>query len=77
MADETASQTTTCKRPSILMLLMGFAALIVSAISLAGPTSWAELPSLPFGWIAVGVAVLVGLGLITSPRRRRRRSTGE
>lgn len=70
MTDET---TTTPKRPSLVMLLMGLICLALSITALLGPSTWGAAPAIPIGWIAVAVAIVIGLGLIVSPGRRRRR----
>lgn len=66
MPDETP------KRPSILLLLVGLGSLALATTALLGPNTWGASPSIPLGWIAVVVAIVIGLGLIVSPSRRRR-----
>ncbi|NKY86538.1 hypothetical protein [Nocardia veterana] len=73
MADnETADTRTDSRRgPSFSLLLAGILAVLVSVWAFIGPTSWPFHSAVPVGWIVVGVAVVVGLGLVISPRRRK------
>lgn len=54
------------------LFLVGLLALALSAWALAGPTQWGLTTIVPIGWIVVAVAIVVGLLLVVSPRRRRR-----
>ncbi|MGU3431684.1 hypothetical protein ACNHUS_01590 [Actinomycetes bacterium M1A6_2h] len=61
----------TKKRPSVLLLLAGIAAMVVSVSALIQKNPVAALSGVQAGWIAVGSAVLVGLVLVLAPVRRR------
>ncbi|BAH54510.1 hypothetical protein [Rhodococcus opacus] len=65
-------QTRTRKRPSLLLLLAGLAALLVSGWALAGPFSLELLANVEFRWLFVLVAVLVGVVLVFAPNRRKK-----
>ncbi|MEU4843253.1 hypothetical protein [Nocardia testacea] len=54
------------------LFFVGLLALALSAWALAGPTGWGLTTIVPIGWIVVAVAMVVGLILVVSPRRRRR-----
>lgn len=54
------------------LFFVGLLALGLSAWALAGPTRWGLTTIVPIGWIVVAVAIVVGLLLVVSPRRRRR-----
>jgi len=66
-----SEQTRTRKRPSLLLLLAGLAALLVSGWALAGPFSLEPLTNVEFRWLFVLVAVLVGVVLVFAPNRRK------
>ncbi|MCX0271131.1 hypothetical protein NLM24_10525 [Nocardia zapadnayensis] len=53
------------------LFFVGLLALGLSAWALAGPTQWGLTTVVPIGWIVVAVAIVVGLALVVSPRRRR------
>jgi hypothetical protein len=54
------------------LFIVGLLALGLSAWALAGPTQWGLTTIVPIGWIVVALAIVVGLALVVSPRRRRR-----
>ena len=54
------------------LFVVGLLAVIVSAWALAGPSSWAAVSVIPLGWILVVAAIVVGVVLVLSPRKRRR-----
>lgn len=54
------------------LFFVGLLALGLSAWALAGPTQWELTTIVPIGWIVVALAIVVGLALVVSPRRRRR-----
>lgn len=56
--------------PSVLLLLAGIAALLVSGWALIGPFSLDFLSGVDAGWVLVGVAVVVGAVLVFLPSRR-------
>lgn len=58
--------------PSVLLLLAGLAALLVSGWALIGPFSLAPLGNVEFRWILVAVALVVGAALVFSPGKRSR-----
>ncbi|MFD6060978.1 hypothetical protein [Rhodococcus wratislaviensis] len=66
-----SEQTRTRKRPSLVLLLAGLAALLVSGWALAGPFSLEPLANVEFRWLFVLVAVLVGVVLVFAPNRRK------
>ncbi len=45
--------------------------MLVSVWAFIGPTSWPVHSVVPVGWIVVGLAVVVGIVLVISPRRRK------
>ncbi|MGV9634906.1 hypothetical protein ACWDO0_12045 [Nocardia rhamnosiphila] len=53
------------------LFFVGLLALGLSAWALAGPTQWGLTTVVPIGWIVVAVAIVAGLALVVSPRRRR------
>ncbi|WP_157106097.1 hypothetical protein [Nocardia sienata] len=53
------------------LFFVGLLALGLSAWALAGPTQWGLTTIVPIGWIAVAAAIVAGLVLVVSPRRRR------
>ena len=69
--DTGSAQEGRCWRgPSILLLLSGVVALLVSAWALVGPFSVDFLTTFDGGWILVGVAVVIGAVLVFLPNRR-------
>ncbi|MGW0007108.1 hypothetical protein [Nocardia grenadensis] len=54
------------------LFFVGLLALGLSVWALAGPTQWGLTTIVPIGWIVVAVAIVAGLLLVVSPRRRRR-----
>ncbi|NKY50474.1 hypothetical protein [Nocardia vermiculata] len=73
MADNDPADTRTEPRrgPSLSLLLAGLLAMLVSVWAFIGPTSWPVHSVVPVGWIVVGLAVVVGIVLVISPRRRK------
>ncbi|MGW5384782.1 hypothetical protein [Nocardia sp. NPDC003963] len=53
------------------LFFAGVLAIVLSAWALAGPGRWDPTTMIPIGWIIVAVAIVVGLVLVVSPRRRR------
>ncbi|MCX5045465.1 hypothetical protein OG921_20045 [Aldersonia sp. NBC_00410] len=77
MADEfdTETETKTAKRgPSVLLLLSGIVALVVSAWALAGGNAWPfdGVDGLNFGWILAVAAIVAGALLVFVPGKRAR-----
>lgn len=68
MAD-TMSKT---RGPSVMLLLLGLAALGVSGWALLGPGTFSWLTSFDGRWLVVAVAGVVGLALVLAPGRRRK-----
>lgn len=62
------------RSPSAILLLMGLAALGISAWSLLGPGTFSWLTSFDVLWILVAAAGAIGLVLILVPGRRRSHS---
>ncbi|MFG1794299.1 hypothetical protein [Nocardia sp. NPDC049149] len=70
MADKSNNGATDSKRgPSLSLLVIGLLALGVSAWAFV-PEHWPG-SSVPVGWIAVLGAILIGILLVVSPRKRR------
>ncbi|MCM6776193.1 hypothetical protein NDR87_19140 [Nocardia sp. CDC159] len=61
----------TRRGPSFSLLLAGVLALLVSVWAFIGPSAWPAHSAVPIGWIVVGVAILVGVIMVISPRRKR------
>jgi len=59
--------------PSFSLLLAGVSALLVSVWAFLGPTAWPAHNHFPLGWIVVAAAIVVGIVMTISPRRRKRR----
>ncbi|WP_431964243.1 hypothetical protein [Nocardia sp. bgisy134] len=55
--------------PSASLLIVGLLALAVSVWGFIGPTATAS-GAISFGWIVVIAAIVVGVLLVISPRRR-------
>ncbi len=70
LEDETVDQESTRRRPSSLLLIAGVFALLVSAWALIGPGAFSGFSGPGFAWITVIGAVVVGLALLFSGRRR-------
>ncbi|PXX66488.1 hypothetical protein DFR70_103237 [Nocardia tenerifensis] len=71
MADKSKDSTDCRRGPSVSMLIVGLLVLGVSAWAFVGPESWPSTSVVPLGWIVVLVAIVVGIVLVVSPRRRR------
>ncbi|MQY29895.1 hypothetical protein [Nocardia aurantia] len=68
---ETDTRTGRSRRgPSFALLLAGLLAVLVSVWAFIGPDGWPIHPGIPLGWIVVGAAIVVGCGMVVSPRRR-------
>ncbi|MCJ0905122.1 hypothetical protein [Rhodococcus sp. ARC_M6] len=59
------------KRPSVLLLIAGVLAMLVSVWALIGPFSLAPAADVQFRWIFVGAAVVAGLLLVILPNRKK------
>ncbi|ASF09993.1 hypothetical protein NBRGN_103_00480 [Nocardia brasiliensis NBRC 14402] len=71
MADNSYNETDTKRGPSASLLIVGLLALGVSAWAFIGPESWSKTSGVPLGWIVVLAAIVVGVVLVVSPRKRR------
>jgi uncharacterized membrane protein HdeD (DUF308 family) len=58
--------------PSFSLLFAGLLALVVSVWAFLGPSAWPAHSIVPVGWIVVAVAIVAGVVMVISPRRRRR-----
>ncbi|MFF0491233.1 hypothetical protein ACWDSJ_22230 [Nocardia sp. NPDC003482] len=65
-----SDKSETRRGPSISLLLAGVLALLVSVWAFIGPSAWPANSAVPIGWIVVGVAILVGVILVISPRKK-------
>ncbi|MBB5914719.1 FtsH-binding integral membrane protein [Nocardia transvalensis] len=65
-----ADNSKTRRGPSFSLLLAGVLALLVSVWAFIGPSSWPTHSIIPIGWIVVAAAIVVGIGLVVSPRRK-------
>ncbi|MFI5777254.1 hypothetical protein [Nocardia sp. NPDC051570] len=59
--------------PSFSLLVAGVLGLLVSIWAFIGPSAWPAHSAVPVGWIVVGVAILVGVVLVLSPRKKKNR----
>ncbi len=59
--------------PSFSLLIAGALAVLVSVWAFIGPSTWPGHSPFPIGWTVVAVAILVGIAMTVSPRRRRKR----
>ncbi|MGW0179057.1 hypothetical protein [Nocardia sp. NPDC003345] len=53
------------------LLIAGLLALLAGVWALAGPGNWGFASMIPIGWILVAGAIVAGLALVISPRKRR------
>ncbi|MBL1075080.1 hypothetical protein JK358_11815 [Nocardia sp. 2] len=58
------------RRPSFSLLLAGVLSVLVSIWAFIGPHSWPVSGGLSLGWIVVIAAIVVGVVLVLSPRKR-------
>lgn len=61
------------RRPSVLLVLSGLVALVISAWALAGPFGLTPLGADAVRWIFVGGAVVIGVVLVLSPNWRKKK----
>lgn len=71
-SEQTSTQGRSRRRPSVLLILAGLTALLVSGWALLGPFTLTPVGENAFRWIFVAIAVVVGLVLVFSPSRRRK-----
>ncbi|TDZ75626.1 tetraspanin family protein [Mycobacteroides salmoniphilum] len=71
---ESSSEATTEEkgRPSILLALSGLVALVVGGWALTGQDFGALVHSNLLGWVAIAVAIAIGVALVAVPTRRNR-----
>ena len=75
MAENTRTEDPETRRgPSFSLLFAGFLALLVSVWAFLGPSAWPTHSIVPVGWIVVAVAIVAGIVMVISPRRRRRQN---
>ncbi len=65
-----AGDSGTRRGPSFSLLLAGLLALLVSVWAIIGPSAWPAHSIVPVGWIVVAAAVVAGIVMVISPRRR-------
>lgn len=59
-------------RPSILLALSGLVAVVVGGWALTGQDFGALVHSNLLGWVAIAVAIAIGVALVAVPTRRNR-----
>ncbi|RDI64406.1 hypothetical protein [Nocardia pseudobrasiliensis] len=67
-----SDRSETRRGPSFSLLLAGVLGLLVSVWAFIGPSAWPAHSAVPIGWIVVGAAILVGVVMVISPRRKRK-----
>ncbi|WP_280261910.1 hypothetical protein [Nocardia wallacei] len=67
-----ADNSETRRGPSFSLLLAGLLGVLVSVWAFIGPSSWPAHSIIPIGWIVLAAAIVVGIGLVLSPRRKKR-----
>ncbi|MGQ4617992.1 hypothetical protein [Nocardia sp. R7R-8] len=71
MAENEKRQTTDSRRgPATSLLIAGLLSLAISVWAFVGPASWPAASMIPIGWIVVLAAIVIGIVLVISPRRR-------
>ncbi|MEV6321457.1 hypothetical protein AB0M45_09700 [Nocardia sp. NPDC051787] len=71
MAETGKNNTGESRRgPAASLLIAGLLALAVSVLGFIGPASWPAASMLPLGWIVVLAAIVIGILLVISPRKR-------
>ena len=53
------------------LFVTGLLAMLVSIWALAAPDRWNITSMIPVGWIVVAAAIVMGVVLVISPRKRR------
>ncbi|MFD0365854.1 LPXTG cell wall anchor domain-containing protein [Nocardia sp. GCM10030253] len=73
MADkiDTDNSSTDRRGPSASLLIVGLLALAVSVWAFIGPAAMPATGVIPLGWIVVIAAIVIGILLVVSPRKRR------
>ena len=66
-----ADQPKSTGGPSFSLLLAGVLGLLVSAWAFVGPAAWPINGIVPMGWIVVAVAIVIGVALVVTPRRKK------
>ncbi|WP_330232926.1 hypothetical protein OHA40_10865 [Nocardia sp. NBC_00508] len=71
MADTEKNNPTESRRgPAASLLIVGLLALAVSVWAFVGPSSLATASMLSIGWSVVLAAIVIGIVLVISPRKR-------
>ncbi|MBF6465055.1 hypothetical protein IU427_07630 [Nocardia beijingensis] len=71
MADTEQKETTDSRRgPAASLLIAGLLSLAISVWAFVGPASWPAASMIPIGWIIVLAAIVIGIALVISPRKR-------
>ncbi|MBF6167314.1 hypothetical protein IU486_21530 [Streptomyces gardneri] len=70
MAETEKKNTTESRGPAASLLIAGLLSLAVSVWAFAGPASWPAASMIPIGWIVVLAAIVIGIALVISPRKR-------
>ncbi|MGW4088716.1 hypothetical protein [Nocardia sp. NPDC004750] len=72
MAEKEKKETTDSRRgPAASLLIAGLLSLAISVWAFVGPASWPAAGMISIGWIVVLAAIVIGILLVISPRRRR------
>ncbi len=69
--DQADTRAETRRGPSLSLLTAGILALLVTVWAFIGPNSWPIHSGVPVGWIVVGAAIVAGVALVVSPRRKK------
>lgn len=69
--DDATQAGSTRRRPSLVLLLAGIAALLLAVPTIVGSNPTAIVSGLVSGWTVLVVAVVVGVALVLAPVRRR------
>ncbi|WP_051022142.1 hypothetical protein [Nocardia pneumoniae] len=70
MAEHDENTSESRRGPAVSLLIAGLLALAVSVWGFIGPASLPAASMLPIGWIVVLAAIVIGIVLVISPRKR-------
>ncbi|MBF6193004.1 MULTISPECIES: hypothetical protein [Nocardia] len=71
MAETDNDKRTGSRRgPAASLLIAGLLSLAISVWAFAGPASVPATSMIPIGWIVVLAAIVIGIVLVISPRKR-------
>ncbi|MEU2041296.1 hypothetical protein [Nocardia niwae] len=71
MADTEKKETTDSRGgPAASLLIAGLLSLAISVWAFVGPASWPATSMIPIGWVIVLAAIVIGIALVISPRKR-------